>query len=222
MIDLSNITLWSSIWTANEELYDRTKRVLRYCNRIAKFKETVLFSSFGIDEPEFTVVDVPTLTLTQFNILSFTVFPKYLTGDFVMQVHEDGFPTHPELWNPRFLKFDYIGAPWPDGVIGNGGFSIESKKLNDLKAMLNPPDAKSPWSEHGAKVSDSYPSDTYICRIIRPQMEAAGVRFAPKNLAENFSTEQTSHGNPSFGFHGRTANPNRYADGWKRIEASEV
>ena len=35
----------------------------------------------------------------------------------------------PEAWTDDFFNYDYIGATWDDGVVGNGGFSWRSRKL---------------------------------------------------------------------------------------------
>lgn len=63
----------------------------------------------------------------------------YTESEFVLMIHDDGFIINPHLWNPDFLKYDYIGAPWPGpscdieyGRVGNGGFCIRSRRL--LKA----------------------------------------------------------------------------------------
>jgi hypothetical protein len=40
--------------------------------------------------------------------------------EFAILVHEDGFIVNPECWSDEFLKYDYIGAPWP---IPNDDFS---------------------------------------------------------------------------------------------------
>src|SRR5690348_15547546 len=37
----------------------------------------------------------------------------YITTDFCMLIHDDGFVVNPESWNPDWLNYDYIGAPWP-------------------------------------------------------------------------------------------------------------
>jgi hypothetical protein len=36
-----------------------------------------------------------------------------------------------------FLKYDYVGAPWKNGMVGNGGFSLR-KKSKMLKCLLFP------------------------------------------------------------------------------------
>ena len=37
----------------------------------------------------------------------------HIHTDYAMIVHADGFIVHPEMWRDEFLKYDYIGAPWP-------------------------------------------------------------------------------------------------------------
>ena len=37
----------------------------------------------------------------------------HIHTDYAMSVHADGFIVHPEMWRDEFLKYDYIGAPWP-------------------------------------------------------------------------------------------------------------
>jgi hypothetical protein len=139
----------------------------------------------------------------QWNILVNKTIPEFLKGDFAMSVHEDGFPIRPELWDDHFLDYDYIGAPWKDGVVGNGGFNIESQKLLQLKVKM--PFCPIPPG----------PSDYWVCRDNRYFLEQQGIRFAPAEVALKFSTEKVGGENPSFGFHGRS---DKYGKGWERIE----
>ena len=46
---------------------------------------------------------------------------KHFETDFVLVVQFDGRIFNPGAWNDGFFKYDWIGAPWPDGVCGNGG-----------------------------------------------------------------------------------------------------
>ena len=65
---------------------------------------------------------------------------KYIDTDFCLIIQGDGFVIHPENWTDEFLKYDYIGAPWRNLAhysfirVGNGGFSLRSKKL--LKILI--------------------------------------------------------------------------------------
>lgn len=108
-------------------------------------------------------------------------------------VQWDGFVINPERWDPAFLEFDYIGAPWPqfeDGRdVGNGGFSLRSRRL--LQACQDP-----------RFVMDG-PEDVAICRLNRAMLEEQhGIRFADRAMAERFSYERSMPMQPTFGFHG--------------------
>lgn len=166
------------------------------------------------------VIQVPQMDLGNYSIFHTHLLPRLLHGaSHYMCVHEDGFPIIPQMWSPQFIQYDYIGAPWglgnewgPNryGVVGNRGFCIESQKfLNALTKLpfMNP---------HNPE-----PSDVFACVTHRKLMEQQGVVFAPTDLAERFSTEQTGKEKLSFGFHGRRDSATKYAYGWKLIEDSE-
>lgn len=107
-------------------------------------------------------------------------------------VQWDGFVANPELWGQAFLEQDYIGPPWFEHgkihSVGNGGFSLRSKRLLEATAALS--------------YDGSSPEDWVICVQHRAVLEQEhGMRFAPLDLAHRFGVEQ----GPSvraFGFHG--------------------
>jgi hypothetical protein len=107
-------------------------------------------------------------------------------------VQWDGFVLHGANWNPAFLDYDYIGAPWPhfrDGHnVGNGGFSLRSRRLLDACAGL-------PFDGEQAE-------DIMISRLCRPLLEQQGLRFAPEGLARQFAYERSRPSGREFGFHG--------------------
>lgn len=104
----------------------------------------------------------------------------------------DGFVVNGAAWDPEFLQYDYIGAVWPhfaDGHnVGNGGFSLRSKRL--LVACRELP-------FDGADAED-----LVIARLFRPQLEERGIRFAPESVARRFAFERTRPTGREFGFHG--------------------
>lgn len=111
----------------------------------------------------------------------------------VLIVQWDGFITHPDLWRPDFLSVDYIGPPWyhggHPGMVGNGGFSLRSKRLLDALAAL--PD-----------LDTTEPEDMVICVQRRAELEREhGIRFAPLEMAQDFGCEYGAY-RRSFGFHG--------------------
>lgn len=128
-------------------------------------------------------------------------YSRFLLRDLAGQVRTghclvvqwDGFATDPDQWDPAFLDYDYIGAPWPqfdDGAeVGNGGFSLRSRRL--LEACGSP------------AFIPSHPEDVAICRINRGLLEREfSIRFADRATAQRFAFERSGRETPTFGFHG--------------------
>lgn len=117
----------------------------------------------------------------------------YVDTDFALLIHADGFVKNPKAWNPDFLKYDYIGAPWPmpeddfsykdvNGVVRRVGnsVSLRSKRLLELPKQLN-----MEWRPyHGF-----YNEDGFICVNNVHVFEEHGCKIAPIELAAEFSTE---------------------------------
>ncbi len=138
---------------------------------------------------------------------------QYVDTTHVLLVQYDGFILNPDAWTDEYLDYDYIGAPWlvadwsvtnfsfPQElvgkfVVGNGGFSLRSKKLLILISKL---------AQEG-KISKLHPEDVSLCVWHRQFLEEKGVKFAPVSLAKKFGFESESKDNYSwdgqFGFHG--------------------
>ncbi len=110
----------------------------------------------------------------------------------VLVIQWDGFVLNPDAWCADFLTYDYIGAPWrhvPEPYsVGNGGFSLRSRRLIDMLAELD--------------FAPSHPEDLAICRTYRDALERRGIRFAPVSLANRFAVEDGLLQADAFGFHG--------------------
>ena len=122
-----------------------------------------------------------------------TQMTNYITTSHALIVQWDGFVLRPQAWDATFLDYDYIGAVWPqfsDGAcVGNGGFSLRSKRLMDACQTIASP--------------EDHPEDVAICRTMRPRLEKEyGLRFADPATAAHFSYERTVSNESEFGFHG--------------------
>lgn len=97
----------------------------------------------------------------------------------VLTIHADGYVLNWEAWDNSWLQYDYIGATWSykDNMnVGNGGFSLRSKKLCDILAKVN--------------FEQYHPEDHIICRVYREDLEKRfGIKFAPEEVANQFSIE---------------------------------
>lgn len=133
---------------------------------------------------------------------------KYVTTEFAMLVHADGYVINPQAWNQKFLEYDYVGAPWPlprDSYsyrtpagevirIGNS-VSLRSKKLLELPTKLG-----LEWKSYYGNTNE----DGFICVHNREILEEHGVRFAPIEVAKYFSKEHEipeNEGIDTFAFH---------------------
>ena len=149
---------------------------------------------------------------------------KYFETSHCLYVEADSFVVNADLWKEEFLEFDYIGAPWPDKIqmnpslilnnriqmnpnlilnmkencVGNGGFSLRSRKLLKTTAKINFDSLKFPIENE----------DVIICHYLYKEMIDKGIRFAPPKLAAQFAMEGWHHlygqdVNSVFGFHAK-------------------
>jgi len=98
-------------------------------------------------------------------------------------------------WNDYFYKFDYIGAKWhwhkDKYTVGNGGFSLRSLKLQKIIAK-----DEFPFIE---KIGEDY----QICKLYRQKLNKKyKIKYAPEEVADQFSFERRPLHTNTFGFHG--------------------
>lgn len=143
--------------------------------------------------PQYDFVSISKdFDIFQYNQIILKGLNQYIDTEYLMIVQWDGFPVNKNLWTDQFLEYDYIGAPWWDNVVGNGGFSLRTKKL--LKALEDPEIQITDKNEIG--------EDVAICRTHRKRLEQAyNIKFAPLKIADRFSVEHRSI-STAYGFHG--------------------
>lgn len=118
----------------------------------------------------------------------------HIQTEHVLVVQWDGFVIDPTFWHDDYLQWDYIGAPWyhgrgdGPGYVGNGGFSLRSRKLLAATTQLS--------------TLPGEPEDMTICvhqfYALHTQHD---IQVAPVDLAQEFSCEYGTY-RRSFGFHG--------------------
>lgn len=178
----------------------RLMQAVQICQRDIDFFDVKMLTDKPDKHPN--TVKIPAITdLKSYSHFIVKELNSYVDSDYVLLIQYDGFILNAHAWKDEFLKYDYIGAPWwyTDGFnVGNGGFSLRSKKLLSLL-------------QKDERIKKYHPEDHHICRTYRQYLEMQGIRFAPEALAEQFSIEGKSfehdpaayniwHG--QFGFHG--------------------
>jgi len=190
MLNLSNVTLLC-VETREPEL---AHWAINRCLSGVQFGRVVLITNLDRVDTKRADIDYvqapPIKTTNDYSELLLTGLDKYVDGSHVLVIQWDSFVIHPQLWSDEFLQYDYIGPVWPhhpETPVGNGGFSLRSKKL--LQAIQQPGFIK------------KHPEDYCICADNRDFLEKDGIEIAPVNIAERFAVERTLW-HEAFGFHG--------------------
>lgn len=172
-------------------------RALVHSMRNIRFGDVVLFTHGDVGTPPMPgirVVDVGAIsTMAQYSEFMLRGLASRIRTSHALVTQWDGFVLDASAWSSEFLRYDYIGAPWPDvprsEAVGNGGFSLRSVRL--LRALLD------------SDMIISHPEDLCICRTNRTRLEQQHqIRFAPYEVASAFSYEKLVPSGKTFGFHG--------------------
>ena len=210
MLNLDNITLVCVTSVRIEE----SIKALKYSSRDIKFADVKLITHEDVFEfknyPDIsgiTVEKCPKLDYKGYSEFMIYNLHKHISTDFVLVANWDGFVINSDKWSDDFTKYDYIGALWThehkffdangnESLVGNGGFSLRSKKLLETASKIN-----IPWEPFQGKY---WHEDAWICVKNKHLYEQNGCIWAPENLSSKFSTEQGKKTKlDSFGCHGK-------------------
>jgi hypothetical protein len=181
---------------------ERLLQAARICQRSIQFGAVRVLTSLPHDDPSVVPIE-PINSIEAYSRFMVKKLNNYVVTPFALVVQNDGFILNPDAWRDDYLDYDYIGAPWWEDegyIVGNGGFSLRSKRLLDL--LQNDASIQLPEGLNGIPT----PEDWYISVMVRPYLEELGIRFAPPELAKHFSLEGGEHDGVTwtnqFGFHG--------------------
>ena len=206
----------------------QTIKALHTCMEFANFKEVKFVTSkdvidqVGKDLLEDGIIceepSIPVSSMKDYSKFMIYHLNEYINTDFVITIQHDGFIINPDAWRDEFLNYDYIGAPWPwreQGFVtpfgehvsvGNGGFSLRSKKLIELPTKVEVPfDVVAMNHFYKMFGSVNWNEDGNICVHNRHIFEENGCKFAPVEVAKYFSYESPldiNRGIIPFGYHG--------------------
>ena len=189
----------------------QAKQVFPHCRAI-------LFTSKQISEAtgEIEIIRInPLDSLRAYSDFIIYSLHHYIDSTHVLIVQWDGFIVNPNRWDQEFLNYDYIGAPFiprsnnwgysrdANGgfyAVGNGGFTLRSKRLLAAPTQLGLLDDVQLTNHH---------EDGFFCVLHRTTLEQQGFQWAPTASAFRFAIESPLERRhlllPSFGIHGRRA-----------------
>lgn len=213
---LHDITLLSIDTSPNRK---RTIEILKFCQKLIQFDKVLFITNEEYHDDNFDS-DIQLTdkikNASDYNYFMVTELSNYIETDYVLIVQHDGFILNPKNWIDAYMHYDYIGAPWSyrrapffspqyPYTVGNGGFSLRSKKLlktlTEMKEFPETP-SNSFWPEDAliccTRYVKPYSNGKYLTEILR---EEKGITFAPYALANEFSVENGVW-DGQFGFHG--------------------
>jgi ADP-heptose:LPS heptosyltransferase len=159
---------------------------------------TIFFTDIPIEIKGVEVIQVQIKNWIQYNGWIIKELYQYIETTHMLIIQHDGYVLDETQWTDDFLQYDYIGAKWlySDGRnIGNGGFSLRSKKLMSITAIDD-------------AIQIVCPEDEVICRLYRNYLEKSHkIKFAPEEIADKFSFELNAPIESTFGFHGYHNSP---------------
>ena len=173
------------------------KHAIESTLNLKRIKSVYSISNSSIISGEELIPILPINSLANYSDLILNFTPYFLKEDYLLIVQWDGFAINQTRWTDDFLRYDYIGAPWintPENLsVGNGGFSLRSKKFIHESKELN------------IKTNtDSYKNsaeDVLLCQEFKGTLESKGGVFSNIETAKKFSFEDV-YIQDTFGFHG--------------------
>jgi hypothetical protein len=190
-IYLDNVTI-CAIDSVNPAL---AARAIEKSSEDIAFANKFLFTDSDVNGDFETIVISKISSKDEYSRFLIKDLNQFIQTEFVLIVQWDGYIVYPHCWTNGFLNYDYIGAKWPwyeEGFnMGNGGFSLRSKKL--LNAI----------NKDNFIFIPNINEDELICRINREQLQnIENIRFSSIENAEKFSYERALPETFTFGFHG--------------------
>ena len=211
MLLLPDVTL---IAVSSVEL-DATLLALSISSNEIEFGDVKFLTSESIrpTNPKINVELIPKLDIRGYSKFILQDLHRYVATSHCLVIQADGFVLNANRWQGNFLNYDYIGAPWPQqlvlnpsgqildmssNLVGNGGFSLRSKRLIQETARIDFDSLDLPC----------FSEDLIIGHFLLDRMLSAGIKFPQPQLAAQFSVEspEAAYGqtlNTSFGFHGK-------------------
>lgn len=176
MLKLTNVTLLGLDCVDIERL----KIARDICVKDIEFGAVKLLTSIESDDKDVIKVE-HVGSIDGYSEFMLKKVNSYVDTEFVLIFQYDGFILSAKNWKDEFLNYDYIGTPWigyykekPEHIVGNGGFTLRSKKLLDILA-----------NDENIKVGP--PEDAAISRDYRDYLESKGIKYAPVEVAGLFA-----------------------------------
>ena len=185
--------------TINCNMVEEGVKALEYSTKYIEFNNVFLLSDQTISG-NFNLISIKKIRDVEDYNNEILNLSKHIKSDYVLIIQHDGHVINHKKWDDLFLKFDYIGAPWPNSKkwnerwkyypkemeekilknldlnrIGNGGFSLRSKKFLDYSRSY--------------KEVDGAPEDIFLNILNFDKAFEYGIKYPDVKTAISFSYE---------------------------------
>ena len=166
-------------------------RAIRQSMKQCRFSRSIFFTSQQVSEPGIECHVIPPFKTAEdySRFVLKDLFP-FLTTDFVLMIHWDGYVIDGLRWSDDFLKFDYIGAL----AMAAGSSGRQRRVFSSVARLLK--------LLAGSRLEVVHPEDEVICHIYRDSLEKIGILYADVATAFRFAVERGEPPGPTLGFHG--------------------
>ena len=209
MLNLSNTTLFAFTGLDEEEHLDKTLNALLNSSKGITFGAIKMISPRIYDNKDIEFVQIEPMDHIGYSRFFVEDLVNHVDTDYCISVQWDGGIINPDCWSDEFLKYDYIGAPWPNvkyyvNRVGNGGFALRSRKFLEVSAELEYHPMHPEYK--------CAPEDWFLCVKNYGYMIQRGIKFPDPYVAARFSVEHPLNERlffrdifssyNTFGFHG--------------------
>jgi hypothetical protein len=214
-MNLSQITL---VAITDENKYKDTIKAVDFSCKDIDFGDINIISNVEQSTNKYKHIKNELVNdLVGYNNICIHGLSELINTEFCLIIQWDGFIINPNLWTNDFLNYDYIGAPWDHASsknrVGNGGFSLRSKKFLDISNTLDYNPHECEWIYDWQKnYRDIKPEDWFLCYESYEYMINHNIKFPSPKIASTFAIEYPLPCHPfikedintynSFGFHG--------------------
>lgn len=223
MLDLSKITLVAidntsrvsgtikAIYTCIEQANFGSVKLITSKQIKDQYQDSLLEDGIAVEEMIFPITNID-----EYSKYCLYELYKHVDKDYCLMVQDHAFIINPEAWSNEFYEYDYIGAPWPykensyitpfgENIrVGNGGFSLRSKKLLQVPLKRKIPFDCATGDFYKHFNANNFAEDGNICVHNRHMFIEEGCKFPPVEVAARFSYETPvpeNRGLIPFGFH---------------------
>lgn len=202
LVQIPSITLVSVACTKVPE----TIEAIRKCQAQMTFNKSMLFTHEDVQAEGIEVINIEKLDYKGYNEFVAMKLWQYIGTDYALVVQNDSWILDGTKWRDEWFYWDYIGAGWPPNMhftksgqevrVGNGGFSLRSRKLLRAPTIL-----ELPFTDMGT----GFPHEDGMLSVhYRDELEQHGIIYAPIDEAVKFSREldiPELTDKSTFGFH---------------------